>query len=215
MPIQSAHLARTKLVALDPDLVLMVFNNAGRRAFLPPAQGSWDPMPWFRADPTLWAETLPSPSPALDRVHLPLLRLSAFYRYAVAQRVLDRRVAPHPDQTRPPVHATTSALMAEAGAAGVGLVVVSWHRENLDHFPGLPPSDHIEVFPAPRDVFDAHPPPSVLDAVAARIGSSLVAAGRVPGLSPDGVVPLPVEVDDRTLAGRTFPPRQRSAAPAP
>lgn len=209
VPIQSAHLARKKLGALDPDMVLMIFNNGGRRAFLPPEQGPWDPMPWFQADPLLWEENLPSPDPRLRDLHPHLLRASAFYRYAIAWLVLDRRITLHPDQTRPLVHATTTALMAQADQAGVDLVVVSWHQENQGNFPGLAAADHIPVFPTARNVFDAHPPPSVLDQIAARIGSSLVAAGRIPGLSAEGVVPLTVEVDDRTMSGQSFAPRER------
>lgn len=217
VPIQSAHLARKKLAELDPDLLLMVFNNGGRRAFLVPDQESWDPRPWLQADPSLWAENFPSPDPRLGGLHSLLLRGSAFYRYLVAQKVLDRSLELHPDQTRPLVDEIVGGLRADARAAGVDLVVVSWHRENLHNFQGLAEADHIGVFPALRDVYDAHPPASVLDQVAARIGSSLVAQGRIDGLSPEGVEPLPVVVDDLTLAGGKLPPpgAPRPGAPPP
>lgn len=204
VPSQTGWLAMKKLGPLQPDLVLMVFNNAGRRAFLNvPAAEDQDYLPWFRQDPSLWDENFPPPAGRAPWLHRRLLSGSAFYRYVIAQQVLDRLVEVGPRQGEEQNRRVSSLLVQRAQEAGVALGVVSWGAENEALYPGVPPSRQVGIFEQVPAGQETHPPAPALRQIARRIGSTLASRGVIPGIDPAAVQ---VTVVDPALVARQDPP---------
>ena len=195
VPTQSALLAMEKLDTLHPDMIVMAYDNAGRRAFLG-GQGAQDLdyLPWFEADPSLWEENFPAPpgrSPALHRMGL---KYSAYYRAEIAQQVLDHKIEVGPRQGEEQGRRLSEELVKKTQAAGVQLVVVSWSGENGGRFVGVPPTHLVNTFDSPVMGLDSHPSGALLGQIGVRIGSILLSRGLIPGSSSLQVTPTQVDI---------------------
>lgn len=177
---QSARLAKQKLSALDPDLILLLITNTGRRAFMggPTYQGA-DKSSYFSANPFLYLENFP-PVRFSEDTHLSLLQASALYRSWVAWgRVYtdpDTTYADRADQQQ------IDALEAAAAQAGVPVVYVLSPSRGSEIGPqdfGIPAQRWIDLNIEGRsgDYTEAHPPPTILAEYAATVAGELAQMG--------------------------------------
>ncbi len=182
---QAAHLARAKLDALRPDVVVVQLYNHGRRAFLPWSTGD-DVVAWFDLDPELVPENFPPPPRVTLRAHRRAMRSLALYRVAHA---LWR-------QTEPPDASTygdalsrreAAALSASAAARGVAVVYVAIPalRGSVaagDVFPALDPSRFVDLYAPGREdlYYEVHPPAPYLAEYAERVAAALHTLGLAP-----------------------------------
>jgi hypothetical protein len=189
---QMAHLARTKMAELDPDLVLVLLSNTGRRCFLltDRARGG-DYSEVLPMDGWLHPENVPPPDGVPLWLHRLALRGLASYRLIMGGHALRVQTADIAAGRESPwatalSHGEARALTAEASQAGVHLLYVPIpcaDHQIPDHvYPGLPPElfHHIRDPDMPREYRDVHPPSAILDAWAEHI---------VPGLEERGMVP--------------------------
>lgn len=182
---QAAHLARARLDALRPDVVVVQLYNRGRRAFLPWAPGD-DVVAWFDRDAELVPENFPAPPFVTPRAHRRAMRSLALYRVAHA---LWR-------QTEPPVDSAygdalsrreAAALTAAATARGVAVVYVAIPalRGSItarDVFPTLDPSRFVDLYAPGREAlyYEVHPPAPYLAEYAERVALTLHTLGLAP-----------------------------------
>lgn len=182
---QAAHLARTRLDALRPDVVVVQLYNRGRRAFLPWAPGD-DVVAWFDLDAELVPENFSAPPFVTSRVHRRAMRSLALYRVA---RALWR-------QMEPPVDAAygdalsrreAAALTAAATARGVAVVYVAIPALRgavtaRDVFPTLDPSRFVDLYAPGREAlyYEVHPPAPYLAEYAERVALTLHTLGLAP-----------------------------------
>jgi hypothetical protein len=173
---QSTRLASMKLGKLDPDLILVLITNTGRRAFMggPQHQGD-DKSSYFEANPWLYLENFP-PTRLAEGTHWALLRHSSLYRsYAAWARMYtdpDTTYADKADQEQ------VRALLAAAEEAGVEVVWVlspSRGSEISAADLGVQADRWIDLNIPGRggDYTQAHPSPTVLAEYAATIADSL------------------------------------------
>ncbi len=177
---QAARLAAVKLGELDPDLVLMMITNTGRRAFMGgPTQQGADKSDYFRRNPWLYLENFP-PVRFSEGTHWSLLRYSALFRSYTAWA----RVYTDPDTTYADIadQRQVDALEAVAAQAGVPVVYVLSPSRGSEIGPsafGLPADRWIDLHLPDRggDYTEAHPPPAVLAEYARTIAQALTARG--------------------------------------
>lgn len=179
---QAARLARREMRRRDPDLVLVQLYNVGPRPFLASGEGRDPRLPSrLRRTPELYGEHYPAPSLLGPAAHSWLMARSAVYRSVAA---LVRRAAGRPPDS--PVGdalscAEAERLHEEAAERGVPVVFVTippcrgeprpfecelWKRDDvlLVH---LYERGREEAF------YEVHPPPGVLDELAAKLADEL------------------------------------------
>ena len=184
---QVAWLARHKLDALRPDVVVVQLYNRGRRAFLPfPAGASGGALPWLRDDAELIPENFPAPDSVGPSLHARAMRALALYRVAQAWR----RRSGSPSESAygdAMSRREAAALTAAARARGVEVLYVAIPavRGSLrprDVFPGLPDERFLDLYVPGREAtfYEVHPPASYLAGYAEQIAATLRARGLVP-----------------------------------
>ncbi len=170
---QMALSAQHRLERHPADLILVLYSNRGRRAFLPdPSFETGGFRRWFREDPSLWVENYPTPVGVPEGLHRAGLRFSSLYRY---QQAWERSRVPriHPNESPEAEKRDTVeilALQAKAEALGIPVVLVAipgW-RGRLkwwEVFPGLPKERFIDLFQGghPPAWYDDHPTASVMN----------------------------------------------------
>jgi hypothetical protein len=193
---QAAHLARTRLDDVRPDLVLVQLFNAGPRAFLMPASNDALDYDWsaLLADPDFFTEQFAYPSWLPSRLFEPLLRRSAVARAGIAivpgfgpHRPCDW--CEHRDQD------AARALSRAAEASGIPVVYYAIpatrcapdgtpepHRVSPGAdsvYRGLDPGRFVDLFQADREpaFYEVHPPPHILDEYARLLIAALRARG--------------------------------------
>ncbi len=193
---QVVHRARVELARVqDPDLLVLLPTNVGRRPFLDGDEGQrLDYYRYFRDDPILWLENYYRERPlpglslqATNRLHWGWLRASALYRYLTLRSI-------PPDRTNmgwnPYVAsraAAEAALLAdEAAALGVPLVYVLYPQPDSTR-PGFQQETY--PFGAPwvsldrpglgAQDQDLHPPADRLEAHAQHLAGLLMDAGSL------------------------------------
>ena len=91
-------------------------------------------------------------------LHHRLLAGSAFYRYPIAQQVLERRIGVGPRGGDRISRRVSEELARRGQAAGLPLVVISWSSENEPLYPGVPASRQVSIVSPPHRVLEVHPP---------------------------------------------------------
>ena len=180
---QSARLATLKLRDLDPDLILILITNTGRRAFMGgPTHQSDDKSAYFDQNPWLYLENLP-PTRLSEPYHWALLQHSALYRSYAAWA----RVYTDPDTTYADVadREQVDALEAAAAQARVPVVYVLSPSRGSEIGPddfGLDAQRWIDLnIPGRQGEYtEAHPSPSILAEYAQSIAASLDELGHRP-----------------------------------
>jgi hypothetical protein len=191
---QVVHRARVELARVpDPDLLVLLPTNVGRRPFLDgPEDEKLDYYRFFRADPTLWLENfyLVRAWPGLslqttNRLHWGWLRASALYRYASTRAIpANRDNMNWNPYTATRAHDEAKLLAAEAAERGVAVVYVLYpgpdttqpgYRERTYPF-GDPwvSLDRPDMDPGSMDL---HPPADLLAAHAEHLAGLLVEGG--------------------------------------
>jgi len=177
---QSARLATQRMADLDPDLVLLLITNTGRRAFMGgPAHEGADKSHYFEENPFLYLENFP-PTRLSEGTHLTLMRHSALFRSYVAWA----RVYTDPDTTYSDIadRRQIDALEAAAAQAGIPVIYVLSPSRGSEIGPrdlGLTEHRWIDLHIPGRagDYTEAHPPPAVLQEYATTISQALGALG--------------------------------------
>jgi hypothetical protein len=185
---QMIHHARVRLREhARVDLLLVMPTNQGRRPFLgEPGAPAADPMPYFRADPCLYAENFPPPDGMPLALHEAAMPRSALYRFAIGSfRVRnpvflgDALVA---DQL---TRREALALLTEAEARNVPLYWVFYPRRGGGSAPHLPfdaPPNRVLDLQQPSEdpnFYEIHPPAPILAAHASRL-AALLAERKLP-----------------------------------
>lgn len=173
---QSARLAQLKLEALNPDLILLLITNTGRRAFMGgPGYRSADKSAYFEANPFLYLENFP-PQRFSEQTHVSLMQHSALYRsWAAWGRVYtdpDTTYADQADQRQvdaleraaaqaqvPVVYVLSPSRGSEIGPQDLGVSADRWIDLNIPGRAG--------------DYTEAHPPPAILAEYAQTIATAL------------------------------------------
>jgi hypothetical protein len=179
---QAAHLARTRLDEVRPDLVLVQLFNAGRRAFLMPASNDALDYDWpaLLAGPDFFREQFAYPWWLPAEVAEPLLRRSALARAGIA--VVpgfgpNLRCGWCAARDADAAHALSRA--AEARGIPVVYYAIPATRVGRDGrpephrpsagpdsvYPGLDAARFVDLFQADREpaFYEVHPPPPILD----------------------------------------------------
>ena len=201
---QTAQLALNKLPVLKPDMIVMLLNNGGRRPFLI-SQDAFekDHLPELMADPWSWEENFARVPGVPERLHIPLLKLSALYRYYSAQQLLEIQ-GPLPTWIygRKLNVAKSRELVEVTTQQGVPLISVSYRDENQQFYEGIPESHFInlwETLPG-NSSLDAHPPARILGTYAQILAHELVerhlvkVEGGDPTLALSPVEPPPFDL---------------------
>ncbi len=193
---QAAHLARTRLDDVRPDLVLVQLFNSGRRAFLMPASQDALDYEWsaLLADPDFFTEQFAFPSWLPARLVAPLLRRSAFARAGIA--VVpgfgpNLRCGWCAQRDQEAARALSSA--AEARGIPVVYYAIPATRCGPDGtpeprrpspgaesvYPGLAAQRFVDLFQADREpaFYAVHPPPPILEEYARLLIAALRARG--------------------------------------
>jgi hypothetical protein len=199
---QAAHLARSKLHGLSPDLVLVQVHNRFPRPFFA-SNGRFpreDLEPWAARDPDLMDEAFPGPEWLAPGGHAFAFAHCALYRAGIG---LLRR---HRQDTRDTAlhvllgQREARALVAEADAAGVPVLflAIPADRGSLGPeravYPDLPPERYVDLYRPGREpaFYEVHPPGPILDQYAGLLMADLETRGRLPGRpAPDSPGPAP------------------------
>ena len=177
---QSAHLAKTLIDRLNPDRVIIMITNTGRRAFMGgPVHQYTDKSTYFEQNPYLYTENFP-PTLFSETTHQNLLELSALYRTYTAWH----RAQIDPDTTysdRADRNAV-AALEAKATEQGVEVLYVLSPSRGSEIGPqdmGVPQTRWLDLHIPGRsgDYQQAHPPPAILAEYGARIVEWMNARG--------------------------------------
>jgi hypothetical protein len=189
---QVAHLARARIDDLEPDLVLVLLSNTGRRPFLlTPAVAAGDRRLLTGMDGWLHEENLPTPSWLTPRLHHFALGHSALYRAWAGHRALTQHGTG-------PVSAVGDALSRHEAARlstactrrGLPLlyaaIPAAFHHQPDDIHPGLPAGKFLDLDDPgqPPSYREVHPPPAILDVWARRIAEAMVARRMVAVVPP-------------------------------
>ena len=170
---QSAHLAIERIDALDPDRVIIMITNTGRRAFMGgPVHQDADKSHYFDANPFLYLENFPARPEEPEFWHHTGLQYSALYRTLAAWK----RASSDPDTTVSDRadRAAVRALETHAEARGVEVLYVLSPSRGSEVGPndfGLPSDRWLDLNVPGRggDYQQAHPPPQILSEYAASI----------------------------------------------
>lgn len=179
---QAAHLAKRKLLELDPDLIVVQHHNRGRRAFLAAPGGRVADHPEELQHPGVdfLLEHFSVPSGIPIRVQ-EALTYSALYRSltALAQRLPGRNTWSC-DRCDEMSTGKARELSRESEPRGIPVVYVAIPADSgrftpADIFPELAPGRFIDLFRPGRELqfYDVHPPASVLDEYAALLAAAL------------------------------------------
>jgi len=177
---QSAHLARTLLDTLQPDRVIIMITNTGRRAFMGgPAHQDADKSRYFKQNPYLYLENFP-PYFMGEATHETLLRLSALYRTHAAWH----RAQVDPDTTYSDRadREAVAALESAANIKGVEVLYVLSPSRGSEIGPmdmAVPSARWLDLNIPGRggEYQEAHPSPAILTEYAARIVEWMQARG--------------------------------------
>ena len=191
---QIVHRARLELDHVaDPDLLVLLPTNIGRRPFLDgPDEQKLDYYRFFRADPVLWLENFyrEQPWPGLslqttNRLHWAWLRLSALYRYAAIRSIPSNRTNMGWNPYVADRAASEASLLeAEAAALSVPVVYVQYPQTDSSR-PGFrdrtyPFGTHWISLDRPgldAQDLDLHPPTDRLAAHAQYLAGQLLEQG--------------------------------------
>ena len=163
---QSARLAERLMTTLDPDRIIIMITNTGRRAFMggPEHMGA-DKSAYFDANPSLYLENFPPMLGQPEGLHQVLLSRSALYRTWAGWA----RASQDPDTTYSDAadRRAVTSLEQAASAAGVEVLYVlspSRGSEVSAADFGIDPSRWLDLHIPGRggEYQEAHPPPKVL-----------------------------------------------------
>ena len=177
---QSAHLARSLIRELNPDRIIIMITNTGRRAFMGgPEHQDADKSKYFDQNPYLYTENFP-PTLLSEGTHQRLLQTSALYRtYAAWQRA---QVDPDTTYSDRADKEAVAMLEQEAAQHGVEVLYVLSPSRGSEIGPldmAVPQSRWLDLHVPGRggDYQQAHPPPAILTEYAARIVEWMQARG--------------------------------------
>jgi len=169
---QAAHLAMDKMDRLNPDRIILMITNTGRRAFMGAQYKDADKSGYFSKNPFLYLENFPPQGGRTEGWHSLWLRYSALYRTFAAWD----RATSNPDTTYPDRADKVAVAKLEAHAARVGvevLYVLSPSRGSEINAGDLevPVDRWLDLNRPGRtgDYQQAHPPPKVLGEYATSI----------------------------------------------
>lgn len=191
---QMAILGRRLLPVLEPDLVVVLHTNLGRRAFLQldPPRTDYDDA--FAADPRLWAENFwTAPFPVSPELLGGAMRRSFLVRSVAAAALrpllVSRNAFPVGDAIS---EAELRSFLAACDDAGVPLRVVGapgdpGHEDPTSVYEDFPPDRFFTLHEEGREevFYDAHPPPDTLREWAETIGAELARQGLLPPPTAD------------------------------
>lgn len=177
---QSARLANRMLRSLNPELVVIMITNTGRRAFMGgPEHENDDKSKYFDENPALYLENFP-PTILSEPIHLFFIRHSALYRTWSGTE----RLKTDPDTTYADKADKTQVALLEEAASELGvdvLYVLSPSRgsEIGPQHMGVPSNRWIDLNQRGREAefSQAHPSPTVL----AEYGRTIVSEMKVRG----------------------------------
>ena len=170
---QSAHLAIDRIDALNPDRVILMITNTGRRAFMGgPTHQDADKSRYFDANPFLYLENFPAGPGEAEVWHKIGLQYSALYRTLAAWK----RASSDPDTavSDRADRAAVDALERHAKSRGVEVLYVLSPSRGSEVGPsdfGVPTDRWLDLNIPGRggDYQQAHPPPQILSEYAASI----------------------------------------------
>lgn len=189
VPSQMAILARRELRDHDPDLILTLHTNIGRRPFFAAPGAEFDPRPYFDSLPELWEENFFALCPDWEMNLTSLMPRSALAR-AVVAAVMAPRIRACPPDARPAREREVSALIHAARTADVPLLWIAAPsdgpppaREILDD---LPDALFWSLHQEGREwmFYRAHPAAEVLEEHGRAIAAELIRRGLVPVSPP-------------------------------
>ena len=163
---QSATLAVSVLDSLQPDRVIIMITNTGRRAFMGgPDHQAANKQPYFEDNPFLYLENFPPTSGQSERWHSLGLEYSALYRTLVAWA----RANQNPDTTYADQadRAAVAVLEKQAGSRSIEVLYVLSPSRGSEVGPedlGVPADRWLDLNRPGRggDYQQAHPPPQIL-----------------------------------------------------
>jgi hypothetical protein len=180
---QATHLARSKLLELEPDLILVQHHNTGRRPFLGTADRTVADGPPELNDlgVDFFLEQLRIPESLSIELHRDALSRSALYRSLIAAstRLLETRGDWHCDRCNEISSGEAHALWSEGERRGVPVFFVAIpadHGVRPDEmFPGLPDERFIDLYRAGREpqFYEVHPPAALLAEYAGMLADTL------------------------------------------
>jgi len=169
---QSAHLAKEMIGTLDPDRIIIMITNTGRRAFMGGPQHQYaDKSRYFKENPYLYLENFP-PEILGEKPHQRLLMTSALYRtYAAWHRANTDPDTTYADRAD---RAAVAELEKEAATRGVEVLYVLSPSRGSEIGPlhlAVPQARWLDLNIPGRsgDYQQAHPSPAILTEYAARI----------------------------------------------
>ncbi len=180
---QAAHLARTKLDELDPDLILVQHHNVGRRPYL--GTREWrlvaEPPELAHPDVDFLLEQLPAPRWIAIDLQRDALSHSAAYRALLAAitPLVETRGDWHCDRCDAISAGEARALSREGEGRGVPVVFIAIpadHGVTPDAiFPELPADRFVDLHRPGRkpNFYEVHPPPAMLDEYARILADAL------------------------------------------
>ncbi len=177
---QSAYLAASLIDMLDPDRIIIMITNTGRRAFMGgPVYQNADKSIYFEQNPFLYLENFP-PTLMSEQAHQNLLEISALYRtYTAWHRA---HIDPDTTYSDRADKKAVAALEAEAAKRDVEVLYVLSPSRGSEIGPsdmGVPPIRWLDLHIPGRagDYQQAHPPPAVLAEYGVRIVEWMNARG--------------------------------------
>ncbi|MFH1463404.1 MAG: SGNH/GDSL hydrolase family protein [Pseudomonadota bacterium] len=190
---QMAYLARARIPELQPDLVLVLLSNTGRRAFLlTPEARAGDFSAARGMDGWLHEENLPTPSGISPSLYRLGLRHSALAR-AWAGHLALRQHGTGPESPAGDALSRAQAALLTADCEQRHLpllyaaIPAAFHFKPADVHPGLAEQRFFALRDErqPQAYKEVHPPPGILDEWARRIAEALVARGMVQTAVPE------------------------------
>lgn len=177
---QSAHLARTLIDELNPDRIIIMITNTGRRAFMGgPEHKDADKSKYFAQNPYLYTENFP-PTIMGERTHQTLLQTSALYRtYTAWYRAHVDPDTTYSDRADKKAVATLETAAAHRGVEVLYVLSPSRGSEINALDMAVPHTRWLDLHIPGRggDYQQAHPPPAILTEYAARIVEWMQARG--------------------------------------
>jgi len=180
---QAAHLARSKLAKLAPDLIVVQLHNVGRRPYLSPAACDHIEIPRLQdGGAPFFDEQFPAPELIGADLHQTLLRHSAIYRSLIPQTISVADGSPCEYCNRLS-ESEARRLVEEANARGIPVVFVAIPADSrttaASVFRGLPASRFIHLYRPGReaDFYEIHPPARILDEFAGMLVDELRSRG--------------------------------------